>query len=353
MPVSPTGQPGDRLRSGGGPRWPARALTIATAALAGLLVAIPAGAAATERPAGHPGLAMAISPPRLTVPAGQVTKVQRLEVENRGHAVLHVHTELSAFAQLANGSTKLQPKARYSAVNWITVTPARFQVRAGQRRYVQIRIHVPANAEPGDHHVAIVFLVPDSPRRGNIHIAAGIGVPTVITVPGPITDHLRVLKLTAPSVSAGGPLRISATVRETGDVHHSFRGRQNRLIAIAGRTRILFPPLTVLRGSTVTFVSRWTDPPRICLCRITTTVASGLGRQTASATILIFPVIPVLVTIAVIAALVTAFVIARRRQVRRLAAAYEAGRRGSLRRVPGTQIRPADLPVPGVGDYLP
>src|SRR5580658_3507181 len=61
-----------------------------------------------------------------------------------------------------------------------------------------------SDAEPGDHHVAIVFLVPATSRRGNIHISAGIGVPAVITVPGPIIDHLQVLRLAAPGFSAGG-----------------------------------------------------------------------------------------------------------------------------------------------------
>ena len=49
-----------------------------------------------------------------------------------------------------------------------------------------IRIHVPANAEPGDHNIAITFMVPPVVGKGNIHIAEGsLGVPTLITMPGP------------------------------------------------------------------------------------------------------------------------------------------------------------------------
>jgi hypothetical protein len=345
MHNSPAGWRGGR-RHGGGSRRAARAAILTAAALAVLPAALPAVAAtasaAPPRAAG-PGAAMAISPPRLTVPAGQVSKVQRLEIENRGRSVLRVHTERSAFNQLPNGSTVLVPNAPYSAANWVTITPARIIVPAGAHRFVRIRIRVPAHAEPGDHHLAIIFLLPPARGRGNIHVSAGIGVPTVITVPGRVTDDLRVLRISAPGFSAGGPLRLRATVRESGDVHHSFRGAGNRLTAMIGRTAVTFPPLTVLRGSTVTLTSRWADPPAFCVCHLRVTVTSDLGRQTASTTVIIFPVLSALITLGAMTALVIAILLTRRRQARRLAAAYEAGRRGTRRRIPGTNIRPADL----------
>lgn len=316
---------GGRLRHGGGPRPAARPLAIAILSGITLLSATPAG----HLPA-HPRLSMAISPPRLTVPAGQVTKIQRLEIENRGSAPLHVHTELSAFVQRADGSITLQPSTPYSAVTWIKITPARFQVRPGAKRFIRIRIHVPAHPEPGDYHLAIVFLVPQASHQGSIHVAEGIGVPTLITVPGPVIDKVHIVTLAAPNFSAGGPIPITATIRESGDVHHSFRGARNRLAAVADGARVLFPPLTVLRGSTVNFTTHWDKPPAICICHITTTVTSGRLRTAASATVIIFPVVPAMTGLGVLTLLVLTFLLARRRQRHRLTAAYEAGQRSNV-----------------------
>ena len=142
---------------------------------------------------------MLVSPAHLTVAASQVGKVQRLQIENRGSARLHISTRLEAVSQHADGSTLVEPDAPYSAVKWVTVMPDHFEVRTRTRRYVQVRFRVPSNAEPGNHNVAIIFMQPPvaaktsnnhGARRSSLRIAEGIGVPALITVPGP-SDRRR------------------------------------------------------------------------------------------------------------------------------------------------------------------
>jgi hypothetical protein len=111
---------------------------------AAVLAGVPAAAAPAGDVPTKPGVGLAISPPRLIVPAGQVTKVQRLEIENRGSVPLPVHAEWSAFAQASNASADLQASAPYSAARWVTVVPDNLRVMPGTKRFVQIRIHVPA-----------------------------------------------------------------------------------------------------------------------------------------------------------------------------------------------------------------
>jgi hypothetical protein len=111
---------------------------------AAVLAGVPAAAAPAGDVPTKPGVGLAISPPRLIVPAGQVTKVQRLEIENRGSVLLPVHAEWSAFAQASNASADLQASAPYSAARWVTVVPDNLRVMPGTKRFVQIRIHVPA-----------------------------------------------------------------------------------------------------------------------------------------------------------------------------------------------------------------
>jgi hypothetical protein len=195
----------------------------------------------------------------------------------------------------------------------------------GTRRFVQIRIHLPARAEPGDHYVEVVFMAPPVPGRGNIHIAEGLGVPVLITVPGPVIDHVRITRLTADRFSAGGAVLITATLHESGDVHHSFRGAGQRLTAVADGSRLLFPPFTVLRGTTVSVSTRWDNPPAVCVCHITVSVVTDGHRNDASVTVVIFPVTKAIGGAVVLTGLSLASLLASRRMRSR-------GRRGGRAR---------------------
>lgn len=305
-------------------------LLLASVLSALAVAAIPASAApAPSVPGPVPqskGSGFLVSPPRLTVAADKINKIQRLEIENRGTVPLVLRTRLEAVSQRADGSSLLEPYAPYSAADWVTVVPDHFDVSPATRRYVQIRIRVPSQPEPGDHNVAIIFMAPPRAGKGNIHIAAGIGVPTLITVPGPMIDDVSVTRLKAPGFSAGGAIPITATLRETGDVHHDLLSAHDRLEATAGGATIMFPPAVVLRGSTITIATKWTHPPAFCVCHLRTAVVSDGHRSVATATVIIFPVVQVGAGIGALIVLVLAFLFYRRHQRRRLRAAYEAGR---------------------------
>jgi hypothetical protein len=297
---------------------------------AAFVVPAAAGTTAAHRPGPVPqarGFGMLVSPSRLIVAASQIAKTQRLEIENRGTARLNVRARLEAVAQRANGSALLEPDANapYSAVRWVTVVPDHLYVPPGARRYIEVRFHVPPHPEPGDHDLAIILLVPPRSGKGNIHVAEGIGVPTLITVPGKVIDDVSVGSLAAPGFSVGGPISLTATVRESGDVHHSFTSAHGRLEARVDGATVLFPPITVLRDSTITVATKWAHPPVICFCHITAAVMSHGHRTAVAATVIIFPAIQVLVGIGAIITLVVAFLLIRRYQRRRLTAAYQAG----------------------------
>jgi hypothetical protein len=265
------------------------------------------------------GIAMLISPPRLIISARQVGKTQRLEIENRGSDPLFVTARLESMTQGPTGAALPGAKTPYSAATWVTVVPRQFEVKPHTRRYIQVRIHLPAKPEPGDHNVAIILMLPPQPGHGNIHVADGIGVPTLITVPGPVIDHVSVRSLVAPDMSAWGPVKIAATVSESGDVHHSFVGRHGRLQARADGLTVPFPAITVLRGSTVTLATTWANHPLFCVCSITTAVVADGHRSSAVVTVLILPLIQILIAVGALLAILLAFVLYRRRRASMLA----------------------------------
>jgi hypothetical protein len=332
VPNRPRNLRGGRFRHGGG--LPARAWAALFGLALSVVAAVPAAAAPEPVspgpvPGGH-GVVMLVTPPRLTIAAGQVVKPQWLEIENRGSVPLTVDAQLEGLAQNGNGSSLLETDAPYSATTWVTLSPDHFQVGPGTRRYVRVLVRVPPNPEPGDRNLAIIFLLPAPLGRGNIHVAQGIGVPVLITVPGPVIDHLSLARLAAPGFSAGGPINMTATVRESGDVHHSFMSGNGRLAARSGGATVLFPPFTVLRDSTVTVTTEWKNPPVICWCHITSSVTSDGQRTTVAATVVIFPVFPVVIGAGVIAALLLTLHFLRLHHRRKLSAAYDAGRRFSV-----------------------
>ncbi len=319
MPDRPRAFPGGHLRHGGGLRHAAWTLLLTGILSVTATAATAAPAPSNPGPVPHgPGSSMLISPPRLLISAGHVDQTQRLEMENRGSVALNVHVALQTLAQSTDGSSVVEPEGPYSAAGWITVVPDHFSVPSATRRYILVHIRVPAHPEPGDQDVVLTFQLPPRAGHGNIHIVAGIGVPTIITVPGPVIDHVNVTSLTAPGFSAGGPIKLAATVRDTGDVHHSFTGPHNLLTARAGGATILFPAMTVLRGSTVTFTTKWAHPPIMCVCHLSTTVVSGDRLSAAAATVIIFPVVQVGAGIAAVIALLIAFLLFRRARRRRL-----------------------------------
>jgi hypothetical protein len=289
----------------------------------------PAAAAAHESVPPLRGLAMLVTPPRLTIAGHQLSRVDRVEVENRGTVPLKVSSRIENLIQRSDGASLPEPNAPYSVTGWIKVTPSRFSVPPGSKQFVRVHIQVPANPEPGDHDLAIILTVPPRAGKGNIRIAEGIGIPVLITAPGQVIDNVSVTGLHAPGFSAGGPVSLAATIREAGDVHHSFRGPHARLVARSGSAQVLFPPLTVLRGSTITTRTTWADHPAICICHISVTVVSSGHRTTQTATVVIFPVVPVALVTGTLAVLLAALLLFRRHQRRRLAAAYEAGRGSS------------------------
>jgi hypothetical protein len=287
-------------------------------------IALGATASAGRMPP-NPGVSMLVSPTRLALAGDQLSKTQRLQVYNRGRHPIQVNTKIETLAQRRDGSS-LPQDGPWSATHWLTVTPDHFLVQPGHRQWVRVRIQIPAQPEPGDHDLALIFMIPPRSGGGNIHIAAGIGVPVLITVPGQVTDDVSVTGLHAPGFSAGGSVPLTATVREAGNVHHSFRETGHRLEARSGSATVMFPPISVLRDSTITMKTRWDHPPALCICHVSVTVASDGHVSEATATVVIFPVVPVASTVGAVLLLLAAFLLVRRHHRRRVSEAFQAGR---------------------------
>ena len=146
----------------------------------------------------------------------------------------------------------------------------------------------PDSPEPGDHQVALVFLIPGGVSEGNIKINRGIASPAYITVPGTVDDSVSLTGLSAPRFARGGPVMVTATVHNLGTVHRDFRAPASLTVDSAGQ-KTAFPDFTVPRDATRDISVAW-DPPLMCICHPAVHFANtGESMQTQSVRVIIFP----------------------------------------------------------------
>jgi hypothetical protein len=239
---------------------------------------------------------LTVSPTRLVIEPADIGKVSEILIVNRGQAPVPVTVQEKNFTGGSDGALNYQDDAPYGAASWMTVSPESFVVEPGKAQVVTTTITMPPAPELGDHHVALVFLVPAGETNGNVKVNRGVGVPAYITVPGPTDDSVSLGGLIAPGFalggpalgSVGGPVDISTTVRNVGTVHHDFRAKAPLMIENAGASAS-FPDFTVMRGATRDVTTAW-QPPLMCICHPTVAVAAADGTmQQATARVVVFP----------------------------------------------------------------
>jgi hypothetical protein len=236
----------------------------------------------------HSPFALTISPTRLVLSPADIGRVAKLLVINRGEQAQTVTVEKENFVGGSDGSLRVVANAPYSASSWVTVTPTSFRIAPGTAQVVLASVTVAAHSEPGDHQVAIVFLVPAAKGPGNIKINRGIATPMYVAVGGRTSDTTLLSGFSAPGFAMGGPVTITATVRDVGTVHRDFRGRTDLALGASG-SGTAFPDFTVLRGSIRDISTTW-NPPLMCSCHISVSFTNADGSvQTSTVHVVVFP----------------------------------------------------------------
>jgi len=237
---------------------------------------------------GPSAFSLSISPTRLVVGPADVAVTQQIQVVNGGNVPVPVTVSKRNFSGGSDGTLVFHEAAPYSASDWVTVGPASFELAPGATQVVTAAISVPSSPEPGDHQVALLFLVPAGKTNANIKINRGIATPVYITVAGPISDSASLSGLHAKGFAIGGPVTITAKVHDTGTVHRDFRGATPLKISAAG-SAAAFPDFTVMRGSTRDISTTW-NPPMICICHPRVSIVNADGKsQTMTIQVIVVP----------------------------------------------------------------
>lgn len=153
----------------------------------------------------------------------------------------------------------------------LSPSPRSFRLPAGAERIVQVRVDVPAGAEPGGRYGAL--LVQALPRRGGggIALRADVSVLFLLKVAGGnVRPSLRVRAAPRDSWWLRPDGRWDVELRNSGNVHATFAG-QLRLDPLLGATRsVTLRPAIVLPGATRRFTVETAvrDVPNVLSARV-------------------------------------------------------------------------------------
>lgn len=291
-------------------------------AVAGVAPPWPASAAPSPAPArtsyarSSAAFAVTVSPARLVVGPDARRSSQVVTVVNRGQAPVALEVQKRNFVAGPDGGLSYRPDAPYGAADWVELSATHLRLDAGTSTQVTATVDVPADPEPGDHQVALVFLAPAGQVEGNIRVSRGIGTPLYVTVPGPTDDSVRLNGLTGPAWSLHGDPELTASLTSTGTVHRDFRGPSALPVGTPGREG-RFADFTVTRGADRVVSTTW-DAPLVCLCHPSVTVTNpGQAPQTVSTRVVVVPWWLLVGLAVVVAAVALLLLRARRRRTGR------------------------------------
>ncbi len=110
---------------------------------------------------------------------------------------------------------------KFSAANWIAVTPTNFTIQPHQRQEINYYVQVPADARPGGHYAAIVYEPTDiiGVQGTGTGVQTQIGTLFYIDVNGAIKESANVKQFTAAGFNEYGPVKISTEILNNGDLH--------------------------------------------------------------------------------------------------------------------------------------
>ncbi|GGO32701.1 hypothetical protein GCM10011576_63520 [Micromonospora parathelypteridis] len=282
------------------------------AVLLALTPIVPANAAPPEQS----DFSLTVSPSRMVVPADEIGQPRQFTVTNRGQSAIDVSTRTASFAVDSSGELTFRSDAAHTAIDWVTVGPERFRLAPGAAKLVDLRIAVPASAEPGEHQVAVIFSTPPPAGARGLSVRRSVGAPVYVTVPGGAVEAVQVAEVAAPRFALRGPLALTATVRNVGTLHRDFVAADRLRARVAGED-VTFPDFTLLRDGSRQVSARWDDPPLLCVCRVNVAVSNPDGRSgSAQATVVILPLHLIGPTVGGLALLLLLGWMRRRRRVR-------------------------------------
>jgi hypothetical protein len=186
-------------------------------------------AATNAAPRPRPIVSLSASPTSFALTDGTP---RAITLTNVGTSRMGVRVGTAGLAVDLRGRPRLalRPAAGRNAAPWLRVRPRALTLPAGGSKVVQVAVHVPRRAQPGDHHAAVVFTSRPLERK-RVGMRMRLAVRLSVRVPGSVRKRLVIRSLGVRPVGRARGLEV--IVANRGNTTESLAGR----VAISLRTR--------------------------------------------------------------------------------------------------------------------
>lgn len=191
------------------------------------------------------------------------TLINKLRVYNPTESTISLKMEVEDFRPIGEiGQIIVAPEEEiiYSLKRWVKTEPTEFTLEPGEQKFVDFKILVPENAEPGGKYGSVLVtttgVIGEMPA--GLAIGQKVGTLLLLTISGEIKEDLIVKEFIAPAFLATGPVPFTIRFENTGTVHVRPRG----FITITnwwGKkvADVEFPQLNVMPGSIRKIETKW------------------------------------------------------------------------------------------------
>ena len=161
-----------------------------------------------------------VSPPtqEVSVDPGRTITV-KAKLRNNTPKSLPITAKVEDFtAQGEEGQVELRSNSKWSVSSWAQLSPSKFNLSGGEEQEVTATISVPADAA-GGRYGSFVFSVDTESAPNSASVSQQIASLFLLRISGDVNETLRLDSFKAPAFSEFGPVPLSLTFANTGNVH--------------------------------------------------------------------------------------------------------------------------------------
>jgi hypothetical protein len=125
------------------------------------------------------------------------------------------------------GQVALTTNSKWSISSWTKVTPSEFNLKPGQSQEVSALITIPKTGAAGGRYGSFLFSVGTSPQGGQAALSQQIASLFLVRISGPVNEALTIKDFKAPKFLEFGPVPLSLTFSNNGNVHTKVYGLVN------------------------------------------------------------------------------------------------------------------------------
>ncbi|MCW2950656.1 MAG: hypothetical protein JWN41_1669 [Thermoleophilia bacterium] len=250
------------------------------------LIVLTAPPRAVAAAAANPGFS--VSPPKYELsasPGETITGTLRIFTQSGG---LKYRADIGDATQDSRGHYLFEPRSNdvRRPSSWMSVTPKSFTSGPGTVEPIQWTMAIPKRAEPGDA-IGVIYVtqVADAPRGGGFVLQPRLAVRLEVRIRGKQRFRPAITSLRVPKVSSAGPVKLTLTVANRGNVRIDMAKASTAAVQIraAGHTKKTFPLTgTLFPKATRKYTFVWRDTPSRGRFTARANLEFGRGKQRAA-----------------------------------------------------------------------